>query len=288
MVASIEAVQIIRRTAGADPQIAYTQFDSARATSQQVVVFLNGAAHLQNCWQQVAESLAQGGQRCVTLDYRGHGESTWSQPVQQATLDHDAEDVAAVLEAIGLDSSQCILVGHSLGGGVAQRYAEHHEVAGLVIVASMAFGVWMRAVWHSLPLQFIRHPRVYPKLRTDPSALFPTPALAREYLFGKNAPGDLVERYLRECWCHESGKAFSDLIRAKPQPLRTRHCWLVAGRQDASVALRWMLKSAARLHAPLLVVEGPHDLMLVEWQRVADAVWAITQHISFAQQEQTP
>lgn len=265
---------------GDDPRIAYTRSEPASPVSDLTLVFLHGVAHDETCYQNWTHYLARRGYRCLALSYRGHGASTWSQPIQQARLNEYVADVEAVLSAEGLAARQVILVGHSLGGGVAMRFATRQEVAGLVIVASMAFGVWMQALWRALPFQLVRHPLVYPKLLRDPSALFHTSGPARAYLFGPDAPDALVQWFLRECRCRESGKALLDLMQAKPEPLCTRHCAFIAGRQDASVSLRWVRKSAAQLHAPLIEVEGPHDLMLDgDWQGAADAVWAFAQQI---------
>lgn len=271
---------ITHRTTGDDPRIAYTRSEPASPVSDLTLVFLHGVAHDETCYQNWTHYLARRGYRCLALSYRGHGASTWSQPIQQARLNEYVADVEAVLSAEGLAARQVILVGHSLGGGVALRLAAEREVAGLIMVASLAFGVWRQALFRAFPVQLARHPLVYPKLLRDPSVLFQTPALARAYLFGQDAPDPIVQWFVDQGRCHESGKALLELMQAKPQPLRTRHCSFIAGRQDASVAVRWMYKSAARLHAPLTVVEGPHDLMLAgDWQGAADTVWAFAQQI---------
>ena len=269
----------VHRTAGANPSIAYTLYEPDAPTSDLTLLFLHGAAHDERCWQyHWTAYLAQHGCRCLTLSYRAHGESGWSRPVSEARLDDYVADVNTVLEALGLDAQRVILIGHSLGGGVAQRFAAQQNVAGLVLMASLAFGVWMQAVWRSLPFQVIRHPRVYPKLRADPSLLFQTPALVREYLLGQDAPDALVDWYFQECRCHESGKALFDMMQAKPQPLRTSEILLLAGRRDSSVPLSFMRRSAAELRATLVELEGaPHDMMLTQWRQAADAVWAFAQ-----------
>jgi pimeloyl-ACP methyl ester carboxylesterase len=71
--------------------------------------------------------------RTIALDLRGHGRSAWSKERRYRTRDHFA-DVQCVIESAGLTS--IVLVGHSLGAGIALRLASDmpHRVAGLVLV----------------------------------------------------------------------------------------------------------------------------------------------------------
>ncbi len=73
--------------------------------------------------------------RTVALDLRGHGDAD-ADP--EARYDHEtmARDVAAALDALAIP--RCVLLGHSMGGRVAMRFAGAHpeRLAGLVIVDS--------------------------------------------------------------------------------------------------------------------------------------------------------
>ena len=71
--------------------------------------------------------------RVVATDLRGHGRAM---PVRRFRLEDCADDVAAVAEAIGIES--CIVVGYSLGGPVAQLVWRRHRdlVAGMVLCAT--------------------------------------------------------------------------------------------------------------------------------------------------------
>jgi pimeloyl-ACP methyl ester carboxylesterase len=270
----------VHRTTGDDPKIAYTLYEpGVPSSSDLTLLLLHGAAHDEHCWQyHWTPYLAQHGWRCLTLSYRAHGESAWSRSVQEASLEDDVADVNTVLEILGLESRHVIPVGHSLGGAIAQRLAAQQDVAGLVIISSLALGRWMLEVLPKMPGQFVKHPLVYPKLLKDPSAFFTTPALVREFLLGQDTSEQIVRWYLETCWCHESGKAMQGMLQARPQPLRTNQILFLAGRADKSVSLRSIRASAARLHAPLLELDAPHDLMLAgDWQRAADAVRAFAQ-----------
>ncbi len=80
--------------------------------------------------------LASKGYRVVAHDRRGHGRS--SQPWEGNDMDHYADDLAAVLEA--LDLKDATLVGFSTGGGEMARYIGRHgtdRVKKAVLVASV-------------------------------------------------------------------------------------------------------------------------------------------------------
>jgi pimeloyl-ACP methyl ester carboxylesterase len=69
--------------------------------------------------------------RALSLDLRGHGESSHSPPYGQAMYAHD---IVALIDALGLERP--ILVGHSMGAGVVTRAAAllGKRLAALVLV----------------------------------------------------------------------------------------------------------------------------------------------------------
>jgi pimeloyl-ACP methyl ester carboxylesterase len=75
------------------------------------VVFVHGSALRSELWHYQRDGFP--GRRLVFYDLRGHGRS---QPKGDAdyTVDRLAQDLVAVIEALGLD--EVIVVGHSLGG----------------------------------------------------------------------------------------------------------------------------------------------------------------------------
>jgi 3-oxoadipate enol-lactonase len=72
----------------------------------------------------------------VTIDHRGHGRGIHSR--DRFRLEDCADDAAAVIEALALDS--VIAVGYSMGGPIAQLLWQRHPnlVAGLVLCATSA------------------------------------------------------------------------------------------------------------------------------------------------------
>ncbi|MER8188374.1 alpha/beta hydrolase [Kitasatospora sp. NPDC094015] len=89
------------------------------------VLLLHGANRTALDWQPVLPHLP--GLRLVAMDLRGHGRSA---PATSYGWDEHLGDVDAVIHGLGLHRPW--LVGHSLGGMIAVRYAATHGCAGVV------------------------------------------------------------------------------------------------------------------------------------------------------------
>jgi non-heme chloroperoxidase len=93
----------------------------------QPVIFSHGWPLNADAWDDQIFYLASQGYRTIAHDRRGHGRS--SQPWQGNDMDHYADDLAALIDA--LDLHDAILVGHSTGGGEVARYIGRHGTARL-------------------------------------------------------------------------------------------------------------------------------------------------------------
>jgi pimeloyl-ACP methyl ester carboxylesterase len=102
------------------------------------VLFVHSLAGRSAHWSRQLEHLRPT-RRAVALDLRGHGHSD---PPSNGdySIAGMASDVEAVVDALKLQ--QIILVGHSLGGGVAVVYAGTHpeRVAGLLLLDPIGDG----------------------------------------------------------------------------------------------------------------------------------------------------
>lgn len=96
------------------------------------LLFLHYWGGSSRTWEPVMEQLATT-QRCVALDFRGWGRS--SKDCEDYSLDTLADDVIEVARQLGLKQYQ--LVGHSMGGKVAQLVAARQPVGlqGLILYA---------------------------------------------------------------------------------------------------------------------------------------------------------
>jgi len=100
------------------------------------VTFSHGWPLNADAWDGQMMFLAENGYRAIAHDRRGHGRST--QASTGNDMDHYADDLAAVIEA--LDLRGATLVGHSTGGGEVARYIGRHgtsRVAAAVLIAAV-------------------------------------------------------------------------------------------------------------------------------------------------------
>ncbi len=93
----------------------------------QPVVFSHGWPLNADAWDDQVFYVASQGYRAIAHDRRGHGRS--SQPWDGNDMDHYADDLAALLDA--LDLHDAVLVGHSTGGGEVAHYIGRHGTARL-------------------------------------------------------------------------------------------------------------------------------------------------------------
>jgi len=101
-------------------------------------------------WQRhYMPHFAAAGFDCYAVSLRGHGASAGRDRIRDWRMGDYVLDVAEVLERI---AGPVVLVGHSLGGAVVQRYVrDHGRVAGMALLASvppwgLAHSAWRMSV----------------------------------------------------------------------------------------------------------------------------------------------
>jgi N-formylmaleamate deformylase len=106
----------------ADVRLHYIRHCPAAGDGGAVPIFvLPGITSPAATWNFVARHLGAEAPTYV-LDQRGRGHS--DHPPSGYTLDHYAEDAARTIEGLGLDAA--VLIGHSMGGRVAMRFAARY------------------------------------------------------------------------------------------------------------------------------------------------------------------
>lgn len=164
--------------------------------SGQPVVFSHGWPLSADAWEAQMFFLASNGYRCIGHDRRGHGRS--SQPWDGNDMDHYADDLAELFDALGLEDA--VLVGHSTGGGEVARYIGRHgtrRVAKAVLVGAVP-PLMLKTAGNpgGLPLEVFDGFRA--AYRADRAQFFLD--VASGPFFGFNRPGAEVSQGLIQSW----------------------------------------------------------------------------------------
>lgn len=238
------------------------------------ILLIHGGWHGPWYWEDFAARLADHGHDVRTVQLRGHDQAPgriWHR------VRHYVEDVG---HAAGRFSEPPIVVGHSMGGLLVQKYLERHRAPGAVLMASIPPG----GVWGIAARLTVRHPVAMAKvnLRLSLKPLLATPALARELLFTPWTPQQVVDG------CHarlqdESYLAFVDMLaftRSRP-PLANTPILVLGAEQDAIISVREVHRTASAYGTrPQLFPDMGHNMMLEPgWARVADRVDAWVREI---------
>jgi pimeloyl-ACP methyl ester carboxylesterase len=221
------------------------------------LVLLHGLLDSSAGWDDLARASHRP---CFAIDLPGFGSS--SLPTRPR-LDAYAEDIAAVLDRLGVRS--CTLVGHSLGGGVATAVAERvpERIAGLVLSAPAGFGPLALVEFASLPVVHELAVAALPRILTNQRLVN---AVYRLFVTTATGPGPAEELKNRlAADGRRAGPGLDAALRALAAAIRSRSAfyrravvysgptWVLWGDRDALVPLahaRGVLAALpqARLH----------------------------------------
>lgn len=120
---------------GDAPALEWIEAAPAGPTIGAPLLFVHGAFAGAWMWNEVMlPFFARRGRRAVAVSLRGHGASGGREGLRRIPLSHFVEDVRRAVAHLG---EPPVLVGHSLGGLIAQRLIGHADLRGLVLVCSL-------------------------------------------------------------------------------------------------------------------------------------------------------
>jgi pimeloyl-ACP methyl ester carboxylesterase len=231
------------------------------------LLFVHGAWHAAWCWDEhFLGYFADRGYRAMALSFRGHGHSGTSKRLRDLSFADYVDDVVAVARSLPVPP---VVIGHSMGGGIVQKYLESHEAPAGVLMCSAPPQGYLRS-----GLRWIRrHPLHFTKLTITGESLpyVSTPELARERFFSPHTPEALVRRYAARLQ-EESSRSGLDGLVQLPRPGRVRAPLLVLGALEDGAVTPAEVRATARAYRtePVFFPGMGHNLMLEpEWATVA-------------------
>ena len=234
------------------------------------LLFVHGAWHAAWCWDEhFLDFFADRGYRAVALSFRGHGQSPTSKRLRDLSFADYLADVTSVARNL---PTPPVVIGHSMGGVIAQMYLASHTAPAAVLMCSMPPQGYLRS-----GLRWMRrHPWHFARLTVSGESLpyVSTPALARERFFSPGTPEPLVRRYAARLQ-EESARSGLDGLVKLPRPGRIQAPILVLGAaQDGAVTPAEVRATARAYRTEPDFFDGiGHDMMLEPgWEAVAQRV----------------
>ena len=235
------------------------------------LLFIHGAWHAAWCWDEHFLSFfADKGYRALALSFRGHGNSPTAKPLRACSVADYVEDVSVVTDGL---PTRPVVIGHSMGGLIVQKYMESHDAPAGVLLTSMPpqgnLGSALRWIR--------RHPWHFTKMTITGKALpyISTPQLARERFFSAQTPDSDVLDYAARLQEDSSRIGIDCLLLSLPRPKRVTAPMLVLGAEDDGAHTRKEIRATARAYrteAEFFPNMG-HDMMLEPgWAAVAEQI----------------
>jgi pimeloyl-ACP methyl ester carboxylesterase len=244
--------------------------DEQRSTP---LLFIHGTLHTARCWDvHFLDYFVQHGFAAHAVNLRGHGNSEGQEKLRWTRIAEFVEDVETTVRQL---PSPPILIGHSMGGFILQKYLEDHDIPAAVLLSSPSpAGLLPTAIRTAR-----RQPWAFAKVNLTLSLLplIASPQLVGEAFFSRNLPEELLVEYWKQTQ-DDSYMAFLDMVALdlpKPEKLKTPLLVLGAGR-DNMIGPHEIEATARAYHTQAEIIpDVAHNSMLEQgWQSVAERILA--------------
>ena len=235
------------------------------------LLFVHGAWHAAWCWDENFLSyFADRGYHALALSFRGHGDSPTNKPLRACSVADYVEDVSSVAARL---PTAPVVIGHSMGGLIVQKYLESHSAPAGVLMTSIP----PRGNLGNALRWMLQRPSHFVKMTLTREALpyINTPQLARERFFSSHTPEADVRKYAARLQEDSSRIGIDCLLLRLPRPKRVTTPLLVLGAEEDTAHTRNEILATARAYgteAEFFPRMG-HNMMLEPgWAAVAERI----------------
>jgi pimeloyl-ACP methyl ester carboxylesterase len=229
------------------------------------VLFVHGSGAGAWNWENFMQQFSAAGYDCYAMNLRGHAPNPQLPELGAVVMADYVQDVRGVLREIGED---IILVGHSMGGAIAQMVAQDVPVRALVLASSApvagvkfqnpSFNVWfLLHIIRTIPAMVRKKPIPLGWKVMRSAVLNKIPEDQQRAAFEKFVPesGAVGMEVLK-------GTISADLTQAKFPIL------VVSGNEDNTSLIAMEREIAAQQKADLIELDGHGHMFMIEpgWQ----------------------
>jgi pimeloyl-ACP methyl ester carboxylesterase len=233
------------------------------------LLFVHGGCHAAWCWDEhFLDFFASRGFRAVALSLRGHGGSTSDKPLRKCSVADYVDDVRTIAEGL---YGKSIVIGHSLGGFVVQKYLENNQAPAGVLLASIP----PQGVLRSAMRIWLNHPWIAMRANTLGENHEVFTRAPRERLFCEDTPEAIVEACAERCEPESLRASFIDAGFRLPKPARVSTPLLVLGGMHDGTTTNDEVRATARAYgteARLFPRMGHNMMVEPDWRDVAECI----------------
>jgi pimeloyl-ACP methyl ester carboxylesterase len=244
------------------------------------LLFIHGTLHTASCWDvHFLDYFSQNGYAAHAVNLRGHGNSEGRERLRWTRIADFVEDVENAVRQL---PSPPILIGHSMGGFIIQKYLEDHDAPAVVLLSSPSPAGLLPTAIRTARRQPWAFAKVNLTLSLQP--FIATPQLVGEAFFSSDLPNEQLVEYWKQTQ-DDSFMAFLDMVFLDlPKPEKVKTPLLVLGvARDNMIAPREIEATARAYNTQAVIIpDVAHNSMLEpRWQSVAERIltWLNEQEI---------
>ncbi|GBC06254.1 hypothetical protein RclHR1_06710004 [Rhizophagus clarus] len=244
------------------------------------ILFIHGAFLAAWSWDNFSQWFSNKGYECFALSFRGNGQSTKTPKKDRFwKLKEFEDDVSSVTDdIIEKTKEKPILIGHSMGGGITQKYLQdnYQKVSGGVLLASVSPLLYKSGFFSTLSSK-PDWPTIKALITLNPYAAIGTPELMKKAFFSSAFPDSMAEEIFQKldknCSIVGLFEFFSPFVDYKK--IKCPMIVIGAG-EDASVDnLKHIEETAEAYGVGYDIIEGSgHEIMLdLKWEEAANVIF---------------
>jgi len=235
------------------------------------ILFLHGMWHGAWCWESYfLPYFGKLGYKSYAMSLSNHAGSPRKKAFNLLRIKDYVKDLEDVINSL---EETPILVGHSMGGYIVQKYLENNKVPGAVLLAPVPpFGIWAGTlnVLKNFPFAFLKA-----NLTLNLKTIINHPKRFRHILCSDNIKEEEITKYLPKIDT-ESILAYIDMLGlnlVKTKKINSP-LLIIGGGKDNAVPLKVLHKTADKYAvSPKIFKEMGHNIMLEpDYKKVVDLI----------------